>query len=178
MHKIIIRVLLSRNAQPPGKKGSGVHVQFASSLSSVWFEFMLYHFWDLQTWMSSQACNIIHNMGTIMLLLLCPTVWMLRVYLYRSLFPNTKGFYYLKKKKKIEYAYSLLVLCFLRSDFANLVSHIFPKAKQFLTTLLCNYLTFLYSIFPLNLQCFIENCFFCWISWILNIDTTCFSKVH
>ena len=100
MHKIIIRVLLSRNAQPPGKKGSGVHVQFASSLSSVWFEFMLYHFWDLQTWMSSQACNIIHNMGTIMLLLLCPTVWMLRVYLYRSLFPNTKGFYYLKKKKK------------------------------------------------------------------------------
>lgn len=66
-----------------------------------------------------------------------------------------------KKKKKIEYAYSLLVLCFLRSDFANLVSHIFPKAKQFLTTLLCNYLTFLYSIFPLNLQCFIENCFFC-----------------
>ena len=74
-------------------------------------------------------------MGTIMLLLLCTTVWRLRVYLYRNLFPNTKGFYYPKKKKNLKYAYSLLVLCFLRSDFENLVSHIFPKAKQFLTTL-------------------------------------------
>ena len=63
--------------------------------------------------MSSQACNIIHNMGTIMLLLLCPTVWMLRVYLYRSLFPNTKGFYYLKKKKKKkEYAKIFKILGF------------------------------------------------------------------
>lgn len=73
-------------------------------------------------------------MGTVMLLLLCTIVWRLTVYLYRSLFPNTKGFYY-PEKKKLEYAYSLLMLCFLSSDFANLVSHIFPKAKQFLTTL-------------------------------------------
>lgn len=85
-----------------GEEGpGGFHGHFASSLRSDWFEFRLYHFWALQPWLSSQACNLIHKMGTIMPSLMCTTVWRLRVYLCRSLFPSTVGLYCPKTKQNI-----------------------------------------------------------------------------